>query len=198
MGRTFPADEEGGVAALAFLADHPATHRHLAIQLARHFVADDPPLSAVRQIEGALRDTRGNLGAAAAATIGIAAAWRPGTKLRAPLDYLVASMRALAAPEAGPMTLAALRLLGQPLWSAPQPDGWPDRAADWVAPEAMMRRIDVAFAVAGREEGQDTAALAEATLGPLLRPDTSVAIAHAGSRREALALLFASPEFQRR
>ena len=43
MGRTFPPGEEGGIEALAFLADHPATHRHLATKLARHFVADDPP-----------------------------------------------------------------------------------------------------------------------------------------------------------
>ena len=43
MGRTFPPGEEGGVMALGFLADHPATHRLLATKLVRHFVADDPP-----------------------------------------------------------------------------------------------------------------------------------------------------------
>ncbi len=198
MGRTFPAGEAGGTAALAFLADHPATHRHLATRLARHFVADDPPPAAVHRIEGTLRDTRGNLGAAAEAMIGIEAAWRPGTKLRAPIDYYVAAARALDATEAPPASLAMLRLLGQPMWSAPQPDGWPDRATDWIAPEAMMRRIDVAYAAAGRKDDQDAATLAEATLGPLLRPATALAMAHAGSRREALALLFSSPEFQRR
>src|SRR5690242_12745377 len=51
MGRTFPAGEEGGVAALHFLANHPATHRFLAAKLVRHFVADDPPADAVRRIE---------------------------------------------------------------------------------------------------------------------------------------------------
>ena len=69
MGRTFPPGEEGGVAALQFLANHPATHRFLATKLVRHFVADDPPPDAVRQIEGVLRDTGGDLGAAAAALI---------------------------------------------------------------------------------------------------------------------------------
>ena len=58
MGRRFPPGEDGGVAALRFLANHPATHRFLATKLARHFVADDPPPDAVRRIEGVLRDTR--------------------------------------------------------------------------------------------------------------------------------------------
>jgi uncharacterized protein (DUF1800 family) len=94
--------------------------------------------------------------------------------------------------------VGALRLLGQPLWAAPQPDGWPDRAADWATPAAMMRRVDVAYAIAGKAVGLDPDALAEAALGPLLRPASAQAMRRAGSRREALALLLAAPEFQRR
>lgn len=198
MGREFPEGEEGGVAALGFLAGHPATHRHLATKLARHFVADDPPADCVRRIEAALRDTGGDLGAASAALIGLAPAWRAGGKLRAPIDYFIAVGRVLGLGEAPRPSLGALRLLGQPLWAAPQPDGWGDRAVDWTAPEAMMRRIDFAYAAAGRADAQGPAALAEAALGPLLRPATALAMTRAGSRREALALLFASPEFQRR
>lgn len=198
MGHVFPEGEAGGVAALAFLARHPATHRHLATQLARHFVADDPPPDAVRRIEGVLRDTGGDLGAAALAIVGIEAAWRPGTKFRAPLDYVVALLRVLDETEAPPRALPALALLGQPQWAAPQPNGWPDRAADWAAPEAVMRRIDVAYAASGLAGPRDAAELADAALGPLLRPATLQAIDRAGSRREALALLFAAPEFQRR
>src|ERR1700733_12282790 len=48
MQQQFSADEGGGVAALAFLANHPATHRFLATKLTRHFVADEPPPDAVR------------------------------------------------------------------------------------------------------------------------------------------------------
>ena len=46
MGRTWPDGEEGGVALLGWLADHPATHRHLAEKLVRHFVADRSAASA--------------------------------------------------------------------------------------------------------------------------------------------------------
>jgi uncharacterized protein (DUF1800 family) len=201
MGRSFPPGEEGGVAALQFLAGHPATHRFLATKLVRHFVADDPPEAAVRRIEAVLRDTRGDLGAAAAALTTLDAAWQPQTKLRAPLDFVIATLRALEAPPPQadqPWLIGALAGLGQPLWSAPQPNGWPDSASDWAGPEALLRRIDWAYAVAGRMPRPDPAAVAEASLGPLLQPATLEAMQHAGSRRDALTLLLSSPEFQRR
>jgi uncharacterized protein (DUF1800 family) len=201
LGRHFPPGEEGGVAALQFLATHPATHRHLANRLACHFVADDPPADAVRVIEGALRDTRGNLGAAAAALVSLNATWRPQTKLRSPMDFVVAALRSLEVPPPGegdPWLIGTLAGLGQPLWSAPQPNGWPDQAADWAGPEAMLRRIDFAYALAGRLSGPEPAEVAEASMGPLLRPETLTAMHRAGSRRDALTLLLSSPEFQRR
>jgi uncharacterized protein (DUF1800 family) len=40
--------------------------------------------------------------------------------------------------------------------------------------------------------------MAEEILGPLLRPATREAVRRAGSARDAMALLFASPEMQRR
>ena len=100
MGRRFPPGEEGGVAALRFLAAHPETHRFLAAKLVRHFVADDPPEDAVRRIAGVLRDTDGDLAAAAAMLTTLEAAWQPQTKLRTPLDHLIATLRALEAPPA--------------------------------------------------------------------------------------------------
>jgi uncharacterized protein (DUF1800 family) len=199
MGRVFPDGEAGGMMALAFFASHPATHRFLATKLVRHFVADDPPPDAVRRIEGVLRDTGGDLGQAALALVALPDAWKPGAKLRSPQDFVFASLRGLALPpERQPQLLGILGGLGQPMFGAPQPDGWPDRAADWAGPEAMLRRIDWAWSVAGHAEDADPMAVANASLGPLLRPETAHAVQHAGSRRDALTLLFSSPEFQRR
>ncbi len=198
MGRRFAPGEQGGIEALTFFANHPATHHNIAVQLVRHFVADDPPPDAVRTVEAALRDTGGNLGAASLALVRLPQAWTPETKVRAPVDVVVASLRALGVNEVPQQALGALNLMGQPLWSAPQPDGWPDRAADWIAPEAVMRRVDYAYAAAGRAGDRDPDRLAQIALGPLLRPATQEAVHRAGSRREAIALLFSSPEFQRR
>jgi len=199
LQQRFPPDEAGGVAALRFLAGHPATHRFLATKLVRHFVADDPPPDAVRRIEATLRDTQGNLGAASAALVGLDAAWQPGAKLRTPLDYMVASVRTLDLPsDQMPNMLGILGGLGQPLWTAPAPNGWPDRAADWSSPEAMLRRIDWASGFAGRIGTRDVADIADTALGPLLRAETREAVHRAGSRRDAMTLLLTSPEFQRR
>jgi uncharacterized protein (DUF1800 family) len=199
LGRQFPADEAGGVEALMFLANHPSAHRFLATKLVRHFVADDPPPGAVHSIEAVLRDTGGNLGAASAALVRLDAAWQPGTKLRPPMDYVVAGVRALdIPPDRIPNMMGIIAGLGQPLWTAPAPNGWPDRAADWAAPEAILRRIDWASGFAGRVGGRDVMEVADNALGPLLRPETREAIGRAGSRREAMTLLLASAEFQRR
>ncbi len=204
MGRHFAEGEAGGIAALQFLASHPATHRHLATKLVRHFVSDTPAPDAVRTIEGVLRDTDGDLGAASIALVHLHDAWTPLTKLRAPQDYAVAALRALDLPaDKQPPLEGVLSNLGQPLWTAPLPNGWPDQAADWAAPEAMMRRIDWAYGVAAHAAGggagdRDPAAVADAALGPLLTPRTRDGMRGAGSRRDALTLLFTSPEFQRR
>jgi uncharacterized protein (DUF1800 family) len=201
MGHRFPPGEEGGMAALHFLANHPSTHRFLATKLARHFVTDDPSPAEVLPIEAALRDTGGDLGAASAALITLDAAWQPGTKLRTPQDYVIAGLRLLDLPQQQRTSINVAGImgsLGQPFWNAPQPNGWSDRASDWAGPEAMMRRIDWAYAVSGRVGSRDVADLAEANLGPLLRPDTLLAVRRAGSRRDALTLLLSAPEFQRR
>ncbi len=199
MGKTFPEGEQGGIEALAFFADHPACHQFLATKLVRHFVADDPPPDDVRTIAGVLRDTNGDLGAASQALVDLPSAWTKLTKLRSPQDFLAACARAV---EAAPLTttLAAEMLEGldEPLWSPPLPNGWPDRAQDWAGPEALLRRAELANKIAGRHPDPDPEQVAVATLGPYLRPETLQAIRFAGSRRAAMTLLMASPEFMRR
>ena len=64
---------------------------------------------------------------------------------------------------------------------------------------AMMRRVEFALAFAGRVKTKvEPGDLAESVLGDALSDETGSAVRRAGSRTEALALLLASPEFQRR
>ncbi len=195
MGRRFPPGEQGGVEALAFLAGHPATHRHLASKLVQHFVADAPASGDVRVVEGVLRDSGGDLGAAARAVVRLPGAWRPLAKLRAPQDYLFAAVRAAGLMAPLPPIAGGL---GQPFFGAPLPNGWGDTAADWAGPEAVLRRVDWAYGYAARPGLPEPDAMAEAALGPLVRPATLAAIHRAGSRRDAMTLLLSAPEFQRR
>jgi len=203
LGRTFGEGEQAGIEALTWLGDHPMTHRALAVKLARHFIADQPPPDAVRAIEGALRDTRGNLASAYRAIIAQPAAWKPLQKVRSPFDLTLAAFRAglsqaaIATSTEGPF-IGLMNALGQGLFNAVQPSGWPDVAAEWIGPEAMMRRVDWAYTFAGRQDLPDPLTLADTALGPLLPDRTLTELRQAGSRREALTLLIASPEFQRR
>jgi uncharacterized protein (DUF1800 family) len=203
LGRQFPPGEAGGIAALRFLATHQTTYQSLATKLAWHFCGDNPPRPAIDHLTAALADTRGNLGAAAAALVDLPAAWQPLTKIKTPFDYTISLARAARITDAPVgFYLGTLRKLGQPLWAAPLPNGWSDHGADWTGSDAVLARVDFGFTAAARVQNANLDAtpmdLAQSTLGPLLRPATATAIATAGSPREALAMLFAAPEFQRR
>ena len=198
LGRRFREGEGSQEAALRFLASRPATYRHLALKLARHFVADDPAPAAVRRLFDVLQRTEGDLRAACTALIALPEAWDPPLgKFRRPQDHVLAAARALGF-ERGDPVLGGMAGLGQPLWSAPQPNGWPDVAESWAAPEALMRRVDWSYTFAARAGQLDPVEVAEAALGPFGRAETVAAIRGAGSVRDALTLLFGSPEFMRR
>ena len=200
LGREFPEGENGILAALHVLAGHPATHRHLAFKLARHFVADDPPPDAVAALEAVLRDTGGDLGAAARALVDLPGAWEPPLrKLRDPADHVTAALRLLGGgAEHGEMATGLCAALGQPPFLAPAPIGWPDRAEGWVHPEGALRRLDAAHGLAGRFSRVAAPDALRLALGPLARPETREAVERAGSNRDALTLLLGSPEFARR
>ena len=199
LGKKFPEGEQGGIEALAFFADHPACHTFLATKLVRHFVADEPPPDAVAAIARVLHDTHGDLGAASQALVDLPEAWSKLTKLRSPMDYIAACGRAVeAAPVTTTLAAELMDGLGQPLWTPPLPNGWPDQAEDWAGPEALLRRAELANKVAGRHPDPDPEQVADACLGPYLRPETLRAIRFAGSRRAAMTVLMASPEFMRR
>lgn len=195
------AGEAQGLAVLADLARAPATARHVAGKLVRHFVADRPPEPLVERLARVFLDTDGDLKALAEALIDADLAWStPAGKLRAPDEFVVAMARTAGAPPADPgPTLHAMGALGRPLWQPTSPAGFPDTTAAWAAPEAMKLRLDVAAAAAARmRDVRDPGMVLDATLGPAASPETREAVTRAESRQQALALLFLSPEFQRR
>jgi uncharacterized protein (DUF1800 family) len=200
MGRSYDGGEDEGVAALSWLALHPATHHNLAVKLVRHFVADTPPDAAVRRVEAVLARTGGDLKAAALEITRLPEAWQPLSKLRSPSDYIVAVLRAVdLPPDKRPPDVPGLMAgLGQPILTAPLPNGWPDTATEWAGSEAMLRRIDWAYGFTGRVASLDPEQVGQTALGPLLSEATLTQMRRAGSRRDAMTMLLASPEFQRR
>jgi uncharacterized protein (DUF1800 family) len=196
--------EEGraqGEAALLDLARRPATARHVAVKLARHFIADDPPPDVVVALTKTFHDSDGDLGAVCAALVSHDRAWSaPASKIRTPMEFVVAAMRAtgFALSEPG-QALGLLNALGMPLWQPAGPNGYPDTVAAWASPEQMKLRLDASWQMAqrARDVGSPLSVL-DTISGLAASRETREALARAESRQQALALLLMSPEFQRR
>jgi uncharacterized protein (DUF1800 family) len=201
LGKRIPdSGEQEGLEAIAMLANHPSTARHIAFKLARHFVADDPPPAVVDRLSAAFTDSGGNLRTVTEALIDSPEAWQNfGGKLKTPYDLVVSTSRALDVTLPPKQAMNSLALLGQPTFMAPSPAGWPDDAASWVGPEAILQRIDWLQTFAGRAPGpSDPRQLARVVLADATSADLDSAMTTAESRETALTLLLASPEFQRR
>ena len=202
LGKTY--DDTGigqGEAALSDIARHPATAKFIATKFVRHFVADDPPPALVSRLQGVFTKTDGDLKAMTLALLDSDEAWHaPLTKMRDPYDYLIASGRLLARiPEDPGLYLGGLSMLGQPLWTPPGPNGFPDTSAAWAAPEGMKLRLDIAARISSRIAASiDPRDLVEVAMGDAASSETRQAVARAETREQALALLLMSPEFQRR
>jgi uncharacterized protein (DUF1800 family) len=202
LGRRY--GDEGfaqGVAVLRDVARQRATARFIATKLARHFIADEPPASAVERLADAFERSGGNLPTVYRALIDSREGWaQPLTKYKTPGDYIVSSYRGLSLPvDAGHGPLAVFDLLGQRTWQPGSPAGWPDRSADWDGASALIKRIQWADAVGERlGNRRDAVQLAPELLGANLSEATRTAVAHAASAAQSITLLLAAPEFMRR
>jgi uncharacterized protein (DUF1800 family) len=203
LGQTYYEDGVNeGERALSAFAAHPATAKFVATKLARHFIADDPPPAAVDMLTTTFKRGNGELLPMYRMLIVMDDAWaNPLAKVKTPNDFIVSILRATGVSQTtDDKTIAgAFRTLNQLPFSAPSPAGWSDRGGDWIGAEALLQRIDLArYAARGVFSHTDPGQLMEDTIGPIASDDTRRAVAHAGSAAEAITLLFASPEFQRR
>ena len=201
LGRTYAQDGMGqGLAAIRDIVAHPSTARHIARKLAQHFVADDPPPAAVDQLAAAFRESGGDLRHVSATLAGLPEAWGAWqAKVKTPWDLVVSASIATGVALPADLLASFLERLGQPVFMAPQPAGWPDDAASWIGPEAVLRRVEWCAAFADHaDKTLDPEAVAAQALGDALDPVAHEAIGRAESRTQAVAMLLASPQFQRR
>ncbi len=202
LGKTYKDDGLGqGEAVLRDLAGHNSTANFIATKLARHFIADDPPASAVKRIAAAFRKSDGDLPTVHAALVNCPEAWAQAfAKFKTPQDFVFSSFRALAyEPKRPRQFLAPFEMLGQRPYTPGSPAGWPDTSASWDGGDALLKRIEWAVAVADKVEGRRRPLeVAEIALDAALGDHTRTAIGRAESPAQGLALLLVSPEFQRR
>lgn len=211
IGRDFAQKGEAQAEAiLRTLARLPATARHVATSLARDMVADVPSETIIGELEAAFLRTQGDLAELARTLVTMDAAWEaPPTKVRRPYGLFLSVMR--ACPELrsersrDPVTLPpralflpALEAMGQPLFRPPSPAGWSDAAEDWIGPAALTQRVRWIDAVVDALRlDTDPARLIDEWLAPVADPAFRELITQAPDRDDGLALLFASPQFQR-
>ncbi|MBX3642499.1 MAG: DUF1800 domain-containing protein [Rubrivivax sp.] len=202
LGRSYAEGGEAQASAMLHdLAVAPATARHIAGKLARHFVADDPPPALVQRLADTFMRTGGDLPSLYRELVAAPQAWQPtAAKFKSPWEWAISAQRALGRPEMPPaQAVNLMNQLGQPVWRPGSPAGYDDVAATWAAPDALLRRVETAQRLASQAgAAADARALAPRVLPGALSESTAGAIARAESGRTALALLLVAPEFLRR
>jgi uncharacterized protein (DUF1800 family) len=202
MGRSY--DEPGEAQALTILHDlarAPATAQHIGVKLARHFVADNPPPGVSERLANAFERSGGDLPTVYRALLDTPQAWSPtAVKFKTPWEWTISSMRGLGWQDLGNLQSAPiLTQLGQPVWRPGSPAGYDDIAASWAAPDALVRRVEMAQRFAARVGDRlDARSLGQTLLAGSLGEPTTIAVARAESASTAIALLLVSPDFQRR
>jgi len=202
MGRRY--DQAGSAQARAILADlaiHPKTAQRLARKIAAHFVADEPPPALTARLTQSWIASRGDLNVVARSLVTSPEAWTPQlAKFKTPNEFLISSYRAVAvSPETAAEVVQPLSDLGQRPFSAPQPNGWSDAAADWASGSAMVDRLQWSKAFADTHAPtQSPIDLASVSLGVRAGRPLTTTLARAETRSEAMTVLLMSPEFQRR
>ncbi len=202
MGKRYgQSGEAQAQAVLNDLAVHPATARHIATKLARHFADDTPPPAMVARLEAAFLQSGGDLPTVYRTIIASPEAWGPASaKFKSPWEWGLSSMRALGLRQVPAQQVTGMQLqLGQPVWRPGSPAGFDDIAGAWAGPDAVMRRVEVAQRIVQRAApGVDARALAPKLFPAALSSATRDVLANADSPEQALALLLVAPEMMRR
>jgi uncharacterized protein (DUF1800 family) len=140
--------EADGDSLLAFLARHPSTARYICWKLCRRFVADAPSMALVDRLATVYRQNDTAIRPVLRALF-LSPEFRASTdqKVKRPIEWLYSSLRATkAVVDPLPSGHAAQRLrdvadlLGQPLNERTTPDGYPEKAVDWVSAEGLLKR----------------------------------------------------------
>jgi uncharacterized protein (DUF1800 family) len=208
LGQTIPA----GLGAqdfdrvLEIVSRHPATAHHLAEKLCRHFIADEPPPAAVDGVERAFLAHRGEIRPVLRALFTSPEFLDArGTKIKRPFHFIASALRVTQAEtDAGHPLFDYLIRMGHAPFQYPTPEGYSDRGVHWTG--TLLWRWKFAVALSRNQIRATTvhldhciadcgseAAFAAHILG---RRPTEDELS-ASDPADKLALLLASPEFQR-
>src|SRR5204862_176230 len=140
--------QDAGERVLSLLLHHPATARFIATKLVRRFVSDEPPPALVERVAATFRATEGDIKAMLRALVTSPEFWAPEArraKIKKPFEYVASAVRAVGGHVDARAGFALARYaaeMGEGLYGAQPPTGYPDRAV--AAPPRFLARAALA------------------------------------------------------
>jgi uncharacterized protein (DUF1800 family) len=210
--------EQDGLQVIDILAHHPSTAKFISRELARHFVADDPPQALVDRMAQTFTGTDGDLRAVLETMFKSTEFFSEGAweaRIKSPLEMVVSTVRAMGGEVTDAWTLVQkIAEMGEPLYSKLEPTGYPDTGETWLSTAGIMARINFPTALASgqvpgvspdasRWKGMDASAIARDLLGhdPSAQPLNAIVTGLQGKDPAPsliASLILSSPDFERR
>ena len=197
LGRTAAFD---GASLAAWLAEQPATARHITRRLWLQRVGTPPPPQRLDALASGWRQQQLSIPwllQAIEASPEAIASGQQGLRLADPLEVVARSLRLLGSrhPDALAISLRGLRAMGQAPFEPPSVKGWPHNA-QWLNLRWLQARRRGLQALLGDEEVWASAQL-PAELPPTITPIPPLDLAlPAAPIRTNLSALFADPVWQ--
>ncbi|NIO11450.1 MAG: DUF1800 family protein [Deltaproteobacteria bacterium] len=151
LGTPIPAGGgmEDGMRVIDLLAEHPSTANFICSKLVRRFIADDPPPRLVKEAAAVFRQTGGDIRSVLRVILNSPEFYSSEyqqAKIKKPVEFVASSLRALNAESDGRRFLQRhLRRMGEPLFLARPPTGYPDFAEQWISPATLLARLNFAM-----------------------------------------------------
>ena len=184
---------------LGDLAKHKSTARHIAQQLATHFIGGSPKPVVIQKLVNCFLETDGDLKELALCLIGLDETWKQDVGIfKRPDEFIVSAARAL--PEwQDNFNPKIAKLLGQPLLQASGPDGWSQTGDNWINTENILIRLGwLRRSLETLPSWINAAYFMEEALGGHVSRQTAKVLNKSLLRNELLTLGLMSPEFLRR
>jgi uncharacterized protein (DUF1800 family) len=205
--------------ALDILCRHPATARHLALEITTYFISDTPPEALVQKLAQVFQASDGDIAAVLTAMVHapeFAASLKPGARFKDPVQYIFSAVRLAYDDKVILNTLPVqswLNRLSEGLFNHDTPDGYAMNSASWNGPGQMMLRFEIARQIGSGSSGlfkPDVPNAADQPAFPLIQnalyfnglrqtlgPGTLAALDQAISPQDWNTLFLSSPEFMR-
>ena len=201
---------DDGLRVIEILAKHPATAQFIAAKLVRRFVADEPPPAMINKAAEAFRQSDGDIPTVLRAILDSPEFFSRDlyqAKIKTPFEFVTSALRVTGSEaQVTHQLLRYLGRMGEPLFLAQAPTGYPDIASSWISADMLLTRMNfVMDLVSNRLPGTKMAGETLTNRDGLIRriapdslsPATQAVLAEADGD-QAITLLLAAPEFQRR